>query len=171
MTETKTRVADDVDMSASARARASEITVRGITEPEGGGEKIEDKMRRLERKATVLRSRLMQTIDVLDARRRQVRVVGERAKRAASSLGNGLLLVTVLVFGGAYVIGRAISARRRRSLPHRLSNAVDELRPTRPQGLGRRLAERVVLTIASILAAEIAKRTSRTMLDRPDPSF
>jgi hypothetical protein len=163
MTELKTPVED---MSASERARASEITVRGLDErPSARREGIEDKMRRLERKATVLRSRLMRTIDVLDARRRQVRVVGQRAKSAASYLGLGLLGATVLVGAGIYLIGRSFTARPRRSFPYRLSNAVDGLRPVRAPSLGKRLVERVALTIASIIAAEIAKRGSRNVLD------
>ncbi len=164
MTDERIRISGD--MSSSERERASAITVKTIDEgPPGRREGIEEKMRRLERKATVLRARLMRTIEVLDARRHHVAVVGQRAKRAASSLGRGLLGAAFVVGVGIWLVGRAIVARRHRALPYRLSSAARALRPLPAPSLGRRLVERVALTIVSILAAEIAKRGSKNALD------
>ena len=72
-----------------SRARASGITVRNVPEgpavtPREGS--IDERVKRLERKATVIRSRLMQTVDVLDARRHQVAKLGRRAKSGTSML-------------------------------------------------------------------------------------
>ena len=168
--------AENLDDDERLRARASEITVRGIELPPGGGpEKPDDRMRRLERKARAIRARLLRTLDVLDERRHQIQHVKaeaqtfvRQARSLAKPIGLGLLGASALAIAGVYFLGHALLARRRRSLSWRVSNTVDQLRRGRPPALGRRLVERLVLTVGSIIAAEIAKRSSRNLLEGRD---
>lgn len=126
---------------------------------------FEERMRRLERRANVVRSRLLRAVDALDSRRRQISNVGKQAKRLVVPAALVALGVVALIGGSVFAVGYALKKRRRRSLSGRVSTAVQVFDRAREPSLARRVLERITLTVVSIAATEIAKRTTRNALD------
>lgn len=140
-----------------------------LTEEEGQAVSFEERMRRLERRANVARSRLLRAVEALDTRRHQIADIGKRAKRLAVPVALAALGAVALFAGALFAAGQALRARRGRSLPGRLSTALRALDRPRPPSLARRILDRVTLAIVSILATEIAKRTTKDVLDGRSP--
>jgi hypothetical protein len=125
----------------------------------------EDQMRVLERRATSTRKRLLRAVDALDERRRQVMKLGEQAKDLAVPVGLATVGIVALFGASIFVFGMAIKARRRRPLSGRVSEVLRGLDLARRPPLGRRVFEKVALTLAGIASTEIAKYVSKNALD------
>lgn len=137
--------------------------------PKSDDESPEDRMFRLERRARVVRSRLLRAVDALDARRRQVAEVGRRTKRAAVPIAASVLGVAVLAGVGAVAFALTVARRRRRSISYRLtsgaSHALQRFEAMRQPSLPRRIFDRVMLSIAAIVTGELAKRVTKNAFD------
>lgn len=141
--------------------------------PPKDDESIDDRMFRLERRARVVRSRLLRAVDALDARRHQVQEIGRRAKRVAVPAVAAIVGVAVLAGVGAVAFGVAVARRRRRSVALRLSSglssavtrAARRFDAARQPSLPRRMFDRVAVTIAAFAAGEVAKRLTRNVVD------
>ena len=130
------------------------------------GRSLDVTMEALERRATTVRSRLLRAIDALDVRRQQVTQLGARAKQMARPIGISLLGLAVLLGAGVVLLGVALRSRRR-PLKSRFRGVIQQwglMRPATPS-LGRRILERLALTLASALAAELGKRVSKNVID------
>lgn len=126
---------------------------------------LDEQRARLERRANVIRSRLLRTIDALDNRRHQVQEIGHHAKRLAMPLAAALAGATVLVIGGVFGIRALIVRRRERSFAYRFNKALEPYRTERRLPLWKELLRKVALSGVSIVAAELSKRGARAVID------
>ena len=115
----------------------------------------------LQRKANIVRSRLLRTIDALDQRRHKVVDVGEDAvaivKRAALPVGMALGGLLVVGSGIALALQRRAERARRRTLGYWIGKAFLPPPPPRPNFLLEALRKAGIAVIVSV-ATEIAKR-------------
>jgi hypothetical protein len=131
---------------------------------------VEERMNRLERRANVVRSRLLRAVDALDVRRHQVTELGQTVKRIAVPAALVVVGVAAVVGLGALGIGLAIAGRRRRSLSYRMKRALRGLELARREPpLGKRLFEKAMLTMVSVAGSEIGRRTLRNFFDGRTP--
>lgn len=128
-------------------------------------EDTDQKMELLERRAKVIRSRLLRAVDALDARRHQVVEVGETAKKLAVPAAAAIVGIAVIFGASAFAFSMAWRARRRRSLGARIAEAIRELDLSARPSLARRLFDRTALTIVSIATTELARRALKNVLD------
>jgi len=89
---------------------------------------LEEQRSRLERRANVIRSRLLRTLDVLDTRRHQVTDLGHQAKRMALPLGASLLGAVVIAAGTTLAVRAFLENRREQSFAYRVSKSLAPLR-------------------------------------------
>jgi hypothetical protein len=130
---------------------------------------IDDRMKRLEQKAELLRSRFLRTVDALDARRHQVAAVGKQAKALAKPALMSVLGAAAVVGVGVFALAAAFRARRHRSLSDRVtdqaSRALAKIDRAREPSLPRRVFERVTLAIVTFVASEFVKRVTKNIAD------
>jgi hypothetical protein len=131
---------------------------------------IEERRSRLERRANVIRSRLLRTIDQLDHRRHQVQEIGHRAKRLALPVGAAIVGVVVLTAGAAFAVRALVHQRRSRRLGYRVTQALAPLRQERRLPFWKEALRRVALAALGILASELTRRGARVLADAPAPS-
>ena len=121
---------------------------------------------RLERRAALIRSRLLRTIDALDVRRHQVAELGHHAKRLAAPFAATAVGVAVVAVGTAFAIRVLVERRRQRRFGYRLAKALAPLRvraePRLP--LWQEALRKVTLTVLGIVASAAAKRATRGLL-------
>lgn len=133
----------------------------------------EDRTSQLERRARVVRSRLLRAVDALDVRRHQIAELGRQTKRIAIPAALSALGIAVLVGVGVVTVTVALARRRRRSLSYRLtqgvsagaSKAMKRLEAMGQPSLVRRVLDKVTLTALSLAAGEVTKRLARNALD------
>lgn len=113
---------------------------------------------RLERRANVIRSRLLRTIDALDTRRHQVQEMGHHARRLAVPALASVLGVAAVALGTTLAVRALVERRRERSFSYRLSKAIAPFRaPPRPSFWGDAL-RKLALSAIGIVGTELAKR-------------
>lgn len=129
---------------------------------------LEEQRSRLERRANVIRSRLLRTIDALDTRRHQVEELGHHAKRLARPVAATVAGAAVVVIGAAFVIRAIVEHRRERRFSYRLSKALAPFRePVKPP-LWKEALRKVTLSVLGILASEAAKRGVHQLVHAPN---
>lgn len=142
----------------------------------GPGEQLSphERMARLERRAEILRSRLVRAVDAIDQRRHQVVEVGKRAKAMAKPAIMTLVGIGAVIGIGAFAVGAAIRSRRQRSLKMRLSDGLAgtlaKVDRAREPALHRKMFERVAMTAATFLVSELAKRMTKNFADGRFPN-
>lgn len=125
---------------------------------------LEERRSRLERRANVIRSRLLRTIDALDERRHQIQEIGHHAKRLALPVG-AVALGAVVVTAAAAIGARALVRRRHeRRLGYRISKALAPLRREVRPPFWNEALRKVALAALGILASELAKRGVTSLL-------
>lgn len=124
---------------------------------------------RLERRANVIRSRLFRTIDALDHRRHQVAEVTHHVKRLAKP-------VAVTAFGVAaacVALGIGVTAlvrhRREKRLSYQVSQFLDRFRVEKRPSILEDVLRKAAVSVTTIVAAELAKRGARNLLDGRSP--
>ena len=130
-------------------------------------------MFRLERRAKVVRSRLLRAVDALDTRRHQVAEIGRRTKRIAKPALLSVLGLAAIASVSAIAFGLMMVQRRRRSIALRLSSrlasgtsrAMKRVEQLGRPSLMRRVFDKVMLTVATFAAGELAKRVTRNAID------
>jgi len=126
---------------------------------------LDEQRERLERRANVIRSRLLRTIDALDERRHQVQELGHHAKRLATPLAASVAGAALLALGTAFAIRAIIEKRKQRSLSYRISKALAPLRAEVKPPIWHDALRKVTLTFAGLLATELAKRGAVRLFD------
>ena len=132
---------------------------------------VDERMKRLERRAKVIRSRLLRAVDALDARRHHVVEIGTHAKEVAKPAALSLLGIAALFGASVFAFSLALKAKRRRSLKFRLTEGLKDLQLGKrldlfPQpSLSRRIFEKVTLSVMTFAATELAKRMSKNVVD------
>ena len=112
----------------------------------------------LERRANIVRSRLLRAVDALDARRHQIERVGAHAKKVAAPATLGAVAVVALLGASAYAFSVAIKRRRRLTLGERVASAVREIERAARPSFFRRALESAALATISLVATEAARR-------------
>lgn len=125
---------------------------------------LDEQRSRLERRANVIRSRLLRTIDALDNRRHQVQEIGHHAKRLAAPVGASVIGILAIAAGTTIAIRVFIEHRRERSFTYRLSKALAPLRqPTTPP-FWQEALRKVAMTAITIITTELVKRGAHGLL-------
>lgn len=125
----------------------------------------DERMDLLERRATVVRSRLLRAVDALDARRHQVVEIGDTAKRLAVPAAAIVVGVAAILGIGAFALGMTVRSRRRKTFVERATEAIRELDLSPRPSLGKRVFDRAALTVVSIATTELARRALKNVLD------
>jgi hypothetical protein len=126
---------------------------------------VDEHMQLLERRANVVRSRLMRAVDALDTRRHQVTELGVQAREAAPKIGLSLLGLAILA-GGAVIGLRAFAkSRRERVLAYRVKRFFGTFRVEKKKPFALEVLERLALTALSVVVTEAARRASRNVID------
>lgn len=133
---------------------------------------LDEQRSRLERRANVIRSRLLRTIDALDARRHQVQEIGHHAKRLAKPVAASMAGIVVVAAGTTLLIGALVARSRNRKLSYRIAKALAPFRAEPKPSFWRQAFQRAALSMIGIVATEIATRGARRLLEdggRPVP--
>lgn len=126
---------------------------------------LDEQRERLERRANVIRSRLLRTIDALDDRRHQVQELGHHAKRLATPLAATVAGAAILALGTTFAIRALVRRRKSRTFAHRLSQALAPLRAEVKPPIWQDALRNVTLTVVGMLATELAKRGAVKLFD------
>ena len=130
----------------------------------------EEKVKMLERRANVVRSRLFRAVDALDARRHRVVELGDTARKIAGPASLVVLGIAGLFGASAIAFGLAVKKRRRPpTLGSALGSALRGLVVVRPPSLTRRLVEKAVLALVSVAATELGRRAVHNAIDGRTP--
>ncbi len=118
---------------------------------------------RLERRANVIRSRLLRAVDALDTRRHQVAEIGGHVKRLAVPVGAAIIGIALATAAAAFAITRLIKVRAQRRLSARLGKWLAP-KPKRPSIFEDAL-RKVTVTVLGIVAGELAKRMAKNVMN------
>jgi len=130
---------------------------------------LDEQRSRLERRANVIRSRLLRTIDALDNRRHQVQEIEHHTKRLTAPMSTTAIGMVVLAAGTTIAIRALIEHRRERHFGYRLSKALAPLRREQKPPFWQEALRKVALTAIGILASELSKRGAKVMLAERGP--
>lgn len=119
---------------------------------------LEEQRSRLERRADVIRSRLLRTIDALDNRRHQVTELGHHAKRMAVPIAASVVGIAILAAGTTFAVKALIERRRERRFGYRLAKALAPFRQPPRTPFWQDALRKVTLTALGIIASELVKR-------------
>jgi len=131
---------------------------------------LEERRARLERRANVIRSRLLRTVDALDVRRHQVAEVTHHAKRIATPVALSALGVGVVAAGVGFALRAFLKSRRERQLSFRIQKALAPFRTEQKPSFGKEMLKKLALTAFGIAANELVKRVAVNALDGRLPS-
>lgn len=126
---------------------------------------IEEHMKLLERRANVVRSRLLRTVDALDTRRHEVTEVAVVAKEAAPKVGLSLLGIAALSVGSFIGIHSIMKSRRERVLAFRVRRFVQSFRVEKKPSFGVQMLQRLATTALTVLATEATRRVMKNAID------
>jgi hypothetical protein len=125
---------------------------------------LEEQRSRLERRADVIRSRLLRTIDALDNRRHQVTELGHHAKRMAVPLAASVVGVAIVAAGTTFAIRALVERRRERSFGYRLAKAIAPFRQPPRRPFWQEALRKVTLTALGVIASELVKHGAHGVL-------
>lgn len=128
-------------------------------------EEIRERAERLERRAKVVRSRLLRAVDALDERRHQVQRITKQAKKMALPMVAATAGVLVLFGLSAVCFSAAIRRRRRLSAGERAAEFVRRWELVPRPSFARMAAERAALTFLSYAVTEVARRATKNLVD------
>lgn len=119
----------------------------------------------LERRANVVRSRLLRAVDALDARRHQVTEVGVQAKEAAPKIGMGVLGIAALGLGSALGLRAFLKSRRERLFSYRVQRLLGTFRVERKPSFFAEAFQRITMTALTVLVTEATRRSLKNVID------
>jgi hypothetical protein len=126
-------------------------------------------MHLLERRADVVRARLIRTIDALDNRRHRVTEMGDHAKQLAIPIAAAVLGVAAIAIGATLGLKAFFRARRRRSLQGRFDGLVRRVRVEKKPPYWQQLIQKAGLTLVTMAATELGRRVTKNALDGRTP--
>ena len=127
---------------------------------------LEEQRSRLERRANVIRSRLLRTIDALDDRRHQVQEIGHQAKRLAKPVAASLVGALVIAAGTTFAIRALAQRSREKNFSYRLAKALAPLRAEPRPSFWKQALRTMALAVVAVAASEVAKRSAHRFLQR-----
>lgn len=128
---------------------------------------VEEHMKMLERRANVVRSRLLRAVDALDTRRHQVTEIGVQAKEAAPKVGISLLGIAALSVGSFLGLRALLKSRRERVLTYRVKRLLGALplRVHKKPSFAVDAFQRVAMTALTVLVTEATRRALVNVID------
>ena len=126
---------------------------------------VDERISRLERRARVIRSRLLRTVDALDARRHQVTDVVEAAKHEAPRIGLSILGLVAAAAGSVLGLRAFLKSRKERLLAFRVKRLVSQFRVERKPPFAVVLLQKVTVTVVTVVATEAARRVLKNTFD------
>lgn len=128
-------------------------------------EEIRARAERLERRAQIVRSRLLRAVDALDERRHQVQALTKTAKSMALPALGGAAVVLTLFGLSAACFSAAIRRRRVLTLGDRAAEFVRKADLAPRPSFARRVGEKLALSLVSYAAGELAQRATKNFVD------
>ena len=132
---------------------------------------LEEQRSRLERRANVIRSRLLRTIDALDTRRHQVTEIGHHAKRLAIPVGASLLGAVVVAAGTTFAIRALVERHREQKFSYRLAKSLEPFRRVERPPFWREALRKMTLAALGIIATELVKRGAKALGEGRPPAI
>lgn len=130
---------------------------------------VTERRARLERRANVIRSRLLRTIDALDHRRHQVAEVTHHARRLAKPVALTALGVAAACVALGIGVTALVRNRREKRLSYQVSRIIDRFRMEKRPSILEDVLRKAAVSVTAIVAAELAKRGARNLLDGRTP--
>jgi hypothetical protein len=127
-------------------------------------------MKLLERRADVVRARLIRTIDALDHRRHQVTEIGAHARKLVVPVVATLLGVAALAIGTTIGLKAVFRARRRRTLEGRFDALLGRIRVEKKPPFSQQLLEKAGMTLVTMAVTELGRRVTANALDGRTPN-
>jgi len=128
-------------------------------------EEIRERAERLERRAKVVRSRLLRAVDALDERRHQVERITKQAKSMALPALGGTLAVLALFGLSAACFSAAIRRRRVLTVSDRAAEFLRRAELVPRPSFARTMGEKLALSLVSFAATELAHRATKNFVD------
>lgn len=124
------------------------------------------KIEMLERRANVIRSRLLRTVDALDTRRHQVTDVVDEVVAVAPLVGVSFLGIVAVAAGSVLSIRHYVKKRHQRVLAVRVRDFLENLRlqPKQPSFFAR-MGQKLVMTAVTVTATEVMRRLAKNTID------
>lgn len=126
---------------------------------------VEDHMKMLERRANVVRSRLLRAVDALDTRRHQVTEIGVQAKEAAPKVGLGVLGFAALSAASLFGLRAVLKSRRERVFAHRVKRLLGTFRIEKKPSFAAEAFQRIAMTAITVLVTEATRRGLKNAMD------
>lgn len=126
---------------------------------------VEEHMKMLERRANVVRSRLVRAVDALDTRRHQVTEIGEQAMEAAPKVGLSVLGIAALTAGSFLGLRAYLKSRRERVFGYRLKRLIGTFRVEKKPPFAVEALQRLAMTALTALATEATRRALKNVVD------
>lgn len=126
---------------------------------------VEEHMKLLERRANVVRSRLLRAVDALDTRRHQVTEVGEHAKEVAPKVGLSVVGIVAIAAGSVLGIRSYLKSRRERMLSFRVQRFLGTFRVEKKKPFAVEALERLAMTALTVLVTEGTRRAMKNVVD------
>jgi hypothetical protein len=124
---------------------------------------LEEQRSRLERRANVIRSRLLRTIDQFDTRRHQVTEIGHQAKRLAVPVVASVIGAAILTAGTTLAIRALVGRHREQKLGYRVTKALAPFRREQRQPFWQQALQKMALAALPIVASELVKRGAKAI--------
>lgn len=119
----------------------------------------------IERRANVVRSRLLRAVDALDERRHQVERIARETKEMAVPAVLSIAAIGALFGASVFAFSAAVRRRRRLSIGTRVAEILEDFDVARRPSFARRAGEKVVLTLVGVVATEVARRAMKNIVD------
>lgn len=126
---------------------------------------IDKHMEALQRRANVVRSRLLRTVDALDTRRHQVTEIGAQAKDAAPKVGIAVLGLAAVSAGIVLGVRRYVRSRRQSVFGDRVTRFLSQLRVEKQPSFAAQIAQRITFTVVTMAATEASRRVMKNFVD------
>ena len=127
----------------------------------------EEQRKRLERRANVVRSRLLRAVDALDTRRHQVTEIGAMAKAAAPRIGLSVLGVTAAVAIAGLSLRSYLKSRRERAFAYRAKRLLGAfpLRVEKKPSFFAEAFQKIAMTAITVIVTEATRRSVTNVVD------
>lgn len=126
---------------------------------------VEEHMKMLERRANVVRSRLLRAVDALDTRRHQVTEIGVQAKEAAPKVGLSVLGIAALTVGSVLGLRSYLKSQRERAFGYRVQRLLGTFRVEKKPSFAAEAFQRIAMTAITVLVTEATRRSLKNVVD------
>lgn len=126
---------------------------------------VAERRARLERRANVIRSRLLRTIDALDHRRHQVAEVTHHAQRLAKPVAVAAAGMAVACLAIGLGVRALVKSRRERSLSYQVNRMMERFHVEKRPSILEDVLRKAAVSVTTIVAAELARHGAKNLLD------